>query len=301
MKDAPVRHAVEYAAYSGAKGLVRLLPHAWVRRLGRGVGELAWHLDRRHRRVTLANLELAFPELDPDQRRRRARACFHHFGSAVFDTVSAMRFDLEEMCRRVTVEGWENVQEAEGSAAPRGYFVMSAHLGVWEMAALVLGTYAGPLHIVGRPLDNPHLNRELVSHRRRFGNELLGKRGAARGMLRALHGGDPVAILIDQRVQPKEGIDVPFFGHDASTSPILARLSIRLGVPVLPIYGLPAPGGRYKVVLKPPIHPPELAGDAGDEAQERAIHELTARYMAEMEGEIRAHPDKWLWMHRRWR
>lgn len=301
MKNAPITHAVEFAAYRSVKGLLRLLPHAAVRRLGSGLGELAWHLDRRHRRVTLDNLRLAFPDLEAGACRRLARACFHHFGAAVCDTASAMRFDLEEMCRRVTLEGWEHLAAAREAAAPGGLFVMSAHLGLWEMAALAVGTYAGPLHIVGRPLDNPHLNRELVAHRRRFGNDLLGKRGAARRMLRALRGGEIVALLIDQRVQPHEGIEVPFFGRPASTSPILARMSLRHGAPVVPIYALPQPEGRYLVVTRPAIHPPALADDAIDEDREAAVHALTARYLAEMESEIRRHPEMWLWMHRRWR
>lgn len=301
MKDAPVRHAIEYGLYRAVKGMVRVVPHAWARRLGQGLGEVVWHLDRRHRKVAQDNLALALPELEAAQRRRLARRCFHHFGAAFGDTLSARRFDLVEMCRRVTLEGWEHVGEARRRAAPRGVFIMTAHMGLWEMAAHVFGTYAGPLHVVGRPLDNPHLDRELVEHRRRFGNRLLPKRGAARGMLRAIADGETVALLIDQRVQPREGIEVPFFGHPAHTTPVLARLSLRFGVPVIPLYALPAPGGRYRIVFKPGIEPPVLPEGASDGDREAAVRHLTVRYMEEMEQEIRRHPHLWLWMHRRWR
>jgi KDO2-lipid IV(A) lauroyltransferase len=269
------------------------------------LGAAAFRLDRRHRTAALENLALALPELGDGERRRLARRCFHHFGAAFCDTVSAQRFDLVEMCRRVTVEGWENVLEARRRAAPRGVFAMTAHLGLWEMAALVFGTYGGPLHVVGRPLDNPHLDRELVEHRRRFGNQLLAKRRSIRGMLRAIEAGENVAILIDQRVQPHEGIEVPFFGHPAVTTPVLAKLSLRLGVPVVPAYCLPLPGGRYRVIFKPGIEPPQpvpggATADGGEGEEDEAVRQLTARYLAEMEGEIRRHPHQWLWMHRRW-
>jgi KDO2-lipid IV(A) lauroyltransferase len=300
VKDAPVRHAFEYAGYRALRGALHLLPHAAARRLGRAVGALGWHLDRRHHHVVLSNLGLAYPELAASERRRLARDCFRHFGAALCDTVSAERFDLVEMCRRVTVEGWENVQAARAASAPRGVFAMTAHLGLWEMAAWVFGTYGGTLHVVGRPLDNPYLDRHLTEHRRRFGNHLLGKRRAARGMIRALEAGENVALLIDQRVQAHEGVEVPFYGRPAVTSPVLAKMSIRLGVPVVPAYCLPAPEGRYRVWFKPPIAPPEAAG-GGEEERDEAVRRLTARYMAEMEGEIRRRPELWLWMHRRWR
>jgi len=300
VKDAPLRHRVEYAAYRVLRWGLHRLPHAAVRRLGSVVGEAAYRLDRRHRIAAVENLALALPALAETERRRLARRCFHHFGAALCDTVSAQRFDLVEMCRRVSVEGWENVEAARRRAAPRGIFAMTAHLGLWEMAALVFGTYGGTLHVVGRPLDNPYLDRELVEHRRRFGNRLMPKRRSIRGMLRGIEAGENVALLIDQRVQRHEGIEVPFFGHPAVTTPVLAKLSLRLGAPVVPAYCLPLPKGRYRVIFKPAIEPPTLPADGDEAAGERAVRQLTARYMEEMEGEIRRHPHQWLWMHRRW-
>jgi KDO2-lipid IV(A) lauroyltransferase len=71
-------------------------------------------------------------------------------------------------------------------------------------------------------------------------------------------------------------------------------------VPVVPAYCLPLPKGRYRVIFKPAIEPAALPAEADDAAEERAVRQLTARYLEEMEGEIRRHPDQWLWMHRRW-
>lgn len=299
MKRAPARHLVEAAAVRALRGGLALLPHSAARSLGRGLGELAWRLDRRHRRVALDNLALALPDLAPDARRRVARASFHHFGAALLDTLSAARFDLVELCRRTTLDDWDRLLAAQDRTAPRGVLVVTAHLGLWEHAAYALGAWGRqPLHVVGRPLDNPRLDRDLVRLRTRFGNRLLPKRGAARGMLRAIAAGETVALLIDQRVQPKEGIEVPFFGHPAWTTPVVARLSLRLGVPVVPGFGLPEPGGRYRVAVREPIEPPAGVPDA---ELDEAVRELTIRHLAALEAEIRRRPELWLWMHRRWR
>lgn len=295
MKNAPILHAVEYAAFLGVLGGLRALPHGASRVIGRRLGDLGWWLDRRHRTVTLDNLEKAYPELDAPTRRRMGRECFRNFGAALCDTVSAIRFDAVELCRRLTLEGWDHVLEAE--ALDRGTFFLSAHLGQWEIAAYPPGLYGGPLHVVGRPLDNPHLNRRLVDVRNRFGNELIPKRGAARGMLQALRKKGRVGILIDQRVQPGEGIEVPFFGRPAVTSPLLARLVLRTGAPVVPIFGYAEPEGRYRFVAREPLYAPEGA-PTDDEA---TIRDLTARYLEVTEREIRRSPELWMWMHRRWK
>jgi KDO2-lipid IV(A) lauroyltransferase len=147
---------------------------------------------------------------------------------------------------------------------------------------------------VVRPADNPWLDRELRALRERFGNAVIPKRGAARRMLEVLRGGGRVGILIDQRVQEREGIAVPFFGRPALTSPVLARLSLRTGAAVVPITAYPESGGRYRIVVRPAILPPENGDD------EETVKVLTRRYLEVAEEDIRAHPEMWLWMHRRW-
>ena len=295
MKNRPIRHRIEYGLYLALKGLLRALPHESARGLGRKVGVLGHALDRRHREVALRNLELALPEIPPEERKRLARECYRHFGAALCDTISSTRFDAVEMCRRFTLEGWENVDLAD--RAGKGFFVLSPHIGFWEMVAPLVGLYKGPLHIVVRPPDNPYLDKEVQALRTRFGNRVIPKRGAARRMLEVLKEKGNIGILIDQRVQPQEGIEVPFFGRPALTTPVLARLSLRTGAPVLPVALYPEPQGRYRFVAHPPIFPPlPLSTAKGDEA----ALALTRRYLEVAEQDIRSHPEQWLWMHRRW-
>ncbi len=292
MKTRPVGHRVEYGLYLALKGCLRLLPHAAARSTGRGLGSLAHALDRRHRDVARRNMALALPERGEAERRRLVKECFRHFGAALCDAVSSTRFTPTELCHRMSLRGWENLEEAERRG--KGIFILSAHLGLWELVPPMIGLTRGRMDIVVRPADNPWLDRELRALRERFGNAVIPKRGAARRMIEVLRGGGRVGILIDQRVQEREGIAVPFFGRPALTSPVLARLSLRTGAAVVPIAAYPEPGGRYRLVVRPPILPP----DGGDDEETAAA--LTRRYLEVAEEDIRAHPEMWLWMHRRW-
>jgi KDO2-lipid IV(A) lauroyltransferase len=293
MKDRPVRHRIEYGLYLVIKGFLRALPHAATRTVGHGLGRLAHALDRRHRDIARRNMALALPEVPEAERARLVGECFRHFGAALCDAISSTRFDAVEVCRRFTLEGWEHLEAAE--ALGRGTFFLTAHIGFWELAPAVLGLYRGPVGIVVRPADNPWLNRELELLRGRFGNTSLPKRGAVRGMLENMRRRGRVGILVDQRVQAKEGIEVPFFGHPALTSPVLARMSLRTGAPVVPVSIYPAPRGRYHLIARPPILPP-----AEDRDDEGLVADLTRRYLESAEEDIRARPSMWLWMHRRW-
>jgi KDO2-lipid IV(A) lauroyltransferase len=257
MKQAPVRHRLEYALFLGLRGVLRSLPHAAARACGSFLGRLAHRLDRRHREVALRNLELAFPELPHAARRRLAARCFRHFGGALCDLISADRFDPVEVCRRFSFTGWEHLDAAERLG--KGVFLLGAHHGYWEISGRPIGLYRGTLHTIARPADNPYLERELSRLRTRHGYAVIHKRGAARRMLQVLRDGGRVGILPDQRVRPHEGILVPFFGRPALTTPILARLSLRSGAPVVPVFAYPEPRGRYRIVIRPPILPADLA------------------------------------------
>ncbi len=295
MKDAPVRHRLEYGAYLALKGMIRALPHGAARPLGAGLGRLAHLLDRRHRDLARDNMALALPEIPPAERRRLVAACFRHFGAALFDLISADRFGPVEVCRRFRLEGWEHMEEAESLG--RGVFYLGAHHGSWEMSGRPVALYRGVLHTIARPADNPHLDRELNRLRERLGFAVIDKHGAARQMLKVVRAGGRVGILPDQRVHEREGILVPFFGHPARTTPILARLSRHSGAPVVPVFAYPEPRGRYHLVVRPPILPGPNPADA---SEEEAVAALTRRYLEVIEDEVRAHPHMWLWMHRRW-
>ena len=291
MKNAPLRHALEYAFYLPCKALLRALPHGASRGLGRALGGVAFRLDGRHRRQALANLEHAFPALSPAERQAIARRCFRHFGAVACDALSALRFDRVALCRRPTLTNWDELARAESRG--HGLLLMAAHLGDWEIAAAAIGAFHAPFTSLGRAPDNPHFHREVDALRTRFGNASLDKHGSVRAMFRLLAGGGRLGMLIDQRVRAEEAMAVEFFGRPCWTSPLLARLSQRFGAPVVPIFGYPRPHGGYEIVARTAIEP---AGDG--EAETRA---LTRRYLAAIEDEIRPQPELWLWMHDRWK
>ena len=292
MKDAPVRHAVEYALFLPWHGLVRLLPHGASRRLGAALGALAYGVDRRRRRIARQNLAHALPEKSGAERERIVRACFRHFGAAFVDALSSLRFDLVELCRRTTISGMEHVVAAE--ARGRGIIFLGAHFGDWEIIHPTVARASGPIASVGRPPDNPHVAKIVERLRTRFGNRSLEKRGAVREMFRILKGGGRLGLLLDQRVRADEAIAAPFFGRPAWTSPIVARLAAKTGAAVVPCFGDHLPRGRYRVEFHPALH-----SDGREDPQ--ATLELTTRCLAECESVIRAAPEKWLWLHDRWK
>jgi KDO2-lipid IV(A) lauroyltransferase len=289
-----LRNHVEFTAFRFARGLTGLLSPAGLARVGNVVGNFYSTLGGRRRRIIDFNLRLAFPGMSDDERRALARAVTRHFARSALDAIRLQRLHPQELLAAVDIAGMEYFESALGHG--RGAFFLTAHIGSWEVAALVTGLKVEKgLSVVNRPLDNPLLEVELDRLRRLYGNRVFGKRNILREMLAQLKTGGGVGILIDQRVREEQGVAVPFFGHPAWTHPILARMTRKTGAPVVPTFALCDAPGHYRLRYETPVMVDDLP------ECEREDVPLTARYMAILEAAIRRNPDQWLWYHDRWK
>jgi Kdo2-lipid IVA lauroyltransferase/acyltransferase len=247
---------------------------------------LDWGVPRL-RRVAIRNLELAgFTNADdPD---RIADGVFLSVGrimASVAKFPSITRANVHEWIR---YDGLENFVAAQ--AKGRGVLVATAHLGNWELSAFSHALMTAPMHIVVRPLDNPRLDAFVERRRALSGNHIIQKTEAARKILKALAAGDAVGILIDQNTTPAEGVFIDFFGRKACAGTAFVKFAHHTGAAVVPGYALWSEH-EQKYVLR---FDPEIPMTADVESDTQHVH-------AALEHVIRAHPDQWLWIHRRWK
>lgn len=286
------RHRLEYAGVAGVIQVVRLVPMPAVLAAGTLLGRAFYAFDRPHRRLAVKNLQAAFPLRSEEDCRSIARGMFSHFGRLLTVLLKFSTMRPAQMLARVEFEGEERVVAAH--AEGRGVLLFTGHFGFWEINALVHALEIKPMAVLARPLDNPLLHDLLERVRRRTGNSVIYRRGAIRRVLRALADNQAVAFLIDQHIATSDAVYVDFFNRPAATTSALASLALRTGAPVVPVFALPQPGGRFRMVYEHAVAPPR-------EDDPDAIHAFTQRCTGVLEMYVRRYPDLWLWMHRRWR
>jgi KDO2-lipid IV(A) lauroyltransferase len=291
-KPPSLRHRVEYLAVVSVVAGVRLLPMSVVLALGSLIGRAFYWFDRPHRRLAMRNLRAAFPLRSRDECQAIARGMFSHFGRLLTVFLKFSTMTPDEMLARVTFEGEERVRAAH--AHGKGALLFTGHFGFWEINALVHAVALWPMSVLARPLDNPLLHHLLESTRMKTGNSVIYRRGAIRRVLRALDANEAVAVLIDQHIQTADAVYVDFFNRPAATTSALAALALRTGAPVVPVFALPLPGGRFRMVYEHAVDPPSAENPD-------AIREFTQRCTDVLEMYVRRYPELWLWMHRRWR
>jgi KDO2-lipid IV(A) lauroyltransferase len=289
---------LEYAAARAVLGFLSILPRDAAIWLGVSVGRLAHHLLGRLRHVGLRNLELAFPEKNVAERVQILKAAFRNLGR-VMATVSKFReVDagnisdfIEYNVDPAFVAEYEQIK-AEG----RGRILVGGHLGNWELQAFSYSILFEPISFLARKMDNPRIEEMILAIRTRFGNQQIDKTNSALQVMRILRNGGTIGVLADVNSHPKEGVFVPFFGIPACTASGVAMLAIRTNAVILPVFAIwDERRGKYFMAHGEIIEPINSGG------RQRDIEEITARFVAETERIIRAYPEQWIWIHRRWK
>jgi KDO2-lipid IV(A) lauroyltransferase len=236
------------------------------------------------RRTALRNLEIAGMADRPEI----VDGVFRSVARVLATLARVPKLNKRNIRDIISYEGFEHYEEAKRRG--KGVLFATAHLGNWELSAIAHSLLTEPMHVMVRPLDNPHVDKMIEARRAWTGNKVIAKKDAVREILKALKRNEPVGILIDQNVSLAEGTFIDFFGVPACAGTAFARIAAKSGAAVIPGFALwNEKAGRYVLKFYPLV---EITGDAGRDTC--AIHKV-------IEAVIREYPDQWMWPHRRWK
>lgn len=289
-----MREWLEYAPVWLLVRVLGTLPRPVARAVGIGIAKTVYLVHGRLRRVGMRNLEIAFPDKSPAERKRIVGGIFTSLGRLLAELCRFPRYTRENISQVAIYDGFENYERANQRG--KGVLFLTAHLGGWEIGSFMHSLHGHPLRIVVRPLDNPYVNRLVEKVRTLHGNTTFGKQDFARGLLSAMKAGETVGLLMDTNMTPPQGVFVDFFGIPACTASGMARVALHTDAAVVPAFTIWDPVLRkYRVRFDPALELVRTGNDTED------VVANTARFTKVIEDYVRRYPDQWLWVHRRWK
>ena len=256
------------------------------------LGLLWFKIDKRHRRVTLDNIQRALGDHTPLQVNLLGKQVFKNIASIIFEVAWSYGLDRETFLSYLTVTGIENVKNAQ--AKGRGVMVLAAHLGNFELNIHAIERTQMKGYGIYRKMDFVPLERLILDIRQRFGYTMVPMRGASKKLDRILEEGGVVGTLLDQSVDWYKGVFVDFFGRPACTNNGLAVLVMRTKAAVVPMCCMRK--NRQFVIEFLPEIPLEETGD-----RIKDIENNTQNYTTAIESMVRRFPDQYFWVHNRWK
>jgi KDO2-lipid IV(A) lauroyltransferase len=259
--------------------------------LGEGLGGVAYRLGWR-RQVVEDHLAQAFPERSQEWVTDTAKSAFRHVGREWLSVPYVSRRGLEEVRRRVIeFEGHDALQTAFEER--RGVVLVSGHFGNWDLAGSTLAAFGYPVDAVMQGMRNDRITPLVQKYRRGLGMGLIDRAKPWGRFNESLSAGRLLAFVADQDAGA-DGVFLPWFGKLASTHRAPALLALRAGAPIM-VGGAYRIGPRaYHLWLVRLDHP------EGGDIKER-VHELTRRWVEELERRVRLYPDQYFWHHKRWK
>jgi len=255
--------------------------------LGKMAGRLFYLLAKRRREIATKNIALCFPQWQQQQQVACVKKHFESVGMSLFETAQAWWSSDKHLAKQVDVEGLEYLHSAlqEG----KGVILLSAHFTTLEIGGRLL-SHVAPFHVLYRRHENPVFEyNQQASRNRRFEKAIA--REDMRGMIRSLRKGKAVWFAADQNYGHKNSTFVDFFGVKAATNTATSRLAKMTGAKVVPFSVQRLENGRYKLLISA----------AWENFPSTNVDADTQRMNDVIEQWVRAVPEQYLWMHRRFK
>ncbi len=270
---------------------VGVLPPAAALRIAEMVGLAVWLLSPGRRRVVRRNLDIAFGEaLTPEARETITRRTF-------INAVKILAGLSLEWHGKPPIEfrGLEAAKRVLEPLQGRPIAVLTAHVGNWEMGHACLNMLGFPVAAVTQKVSNPYIDRALNRARSHRGRPAVDRAGALVRVHSLLQEGQSIGLLVDQNDRRRRHF-YDFFGIPASTNSGFARVLLNARCPI--VFAVCCWVGRdWRFEVEATVL------RTGDEpiAAEGEPERLVADYLTALERVVRAAPDQYFWLHRRWK
>ena len=273
----------------GVIWLIGRLPQAPRRELGRCLGALIARIPSARRPIASKNIALCFPELSAKERDALVDSSLRDVGQMLVEFCLGW-MGSERQLQRVplTIEGLEHLEAAR--ARGRGVLLVGGHFSHLELCARLVSQR---IRIAGmyRRMNSPVFEWVVLRARLRYAEAMFDK-GDIRGTVRYLRAGGTIWYAPDQDMRSKDSVFVPFFGVPAATITATHHLARLSGAVVIPFFHRRlADGTGYELKLAAPLE--DFPG--------RDVFDDTARINRCIEAMVRAAPEQYLWVHKRFK
>jgi KDO2-lipid IV(A) lauroyltransferase len=255
---------------------------------------IVYHLLRYRRKIVRKNISTSFPEKSVAEIKLIEREFYHWFCDYFFETIKLLSISREELTRRFTINNSEELEECFRNGQSVGAIL--GHYCNWEWLSCV--GIALPENrakgLIYHPLNNDAFDRLFIAIRTSNGGTVIPKKDILRFLIGFRRDGimSICGYIADQA--PKWGnihLWLPFLNHDTPVFTGAERIMRKMNNAVYYVQMTRPRRGyytcTYRLITKQP--------------QQMADNEITKRFFAMLEDDIRSCPQYYLWSHNRWK
>ena len=236
------------------------------------------------RKIADKNLEVCFPELNALDRSKILNKHYLHLGASIFQGLKAWVLSSENFKRLLINLDEFDLDELKKSS--QGNLILIPHTTDLEITGRVAAMMFN-VNAMAKKQKGRLVNNFIFSSREKYFKQILFPNEVLKSM-RLLQKGENLLYLPDQDYGYDHSIFVPYFNIPTLTVKFPSIAKKRTGCKIYFLY-LEDIKNRYKIILKKI----DMSGEN--------LYEDLALLNQEIEISIREQPERYLWIHRRFK
>lgn len=247
---------------------------------------------RKDRHAVEANLKVVFPEKSLTEIRKIRRRMSRGFARYLIDFFRFDRIDKEFLEKNTRIEGREHFDQA--LAKGRGGIILSAHMGNWELGAVITALLGYPLYVVALRHKDKKVDKFFNSQRENKGVKVIPIDKAGRSCIDILKENKFLALVGDRDFNEK-GLLLNFFGKPALFPKGPAVFALKTGASIIPAFVINNRDGSHTFKIEKALEF-EPTGNKNED-----IVKIMSSYKQIFEYYIRKYPEQWYMFRRFWK
>ena len=285
---------VGFYLFLGFEKIFMLFPHTFRKALFTTLATLAYHIDKKHRKVVKQNLTLIYGDtIDTKRVEEIARYNYKNLALNVLFTMERRYMSLEDFRSKLTIHNQEHVDKIIEQGRP--IIFVAAHYGQWEVGASAVSAFVSPVSAIYKTMSNSYFEKYLTESRARFRLSNIPHHGAFKPLLKELRANRAIALLADTNTKERDGVVVDFLGKPTLQVTTPAMLAYKFNAAIIPVSASTTDHEHYEIMLHDEIT--YLKTD-NSEADIKLLTQDIAHWISSL---IEDDPRPWFWLHRRWK
>lgn len=289
---------IKYILFKLIHRLALILPRNWCYWIGCRTADIDYLLKGKLRKAVKANLRHIHKTVYSAAPSKSlisadAKAVFRNFAKYLVDFFSFAEFNRNNINEKIKVNGLENMRGA--FCKGKGVIGLTAHIGNWELCAVVTALLGFDVNAVVLSHDNTKINRLFTNQRAAKGINVIPV-GSSPGIYVDVLRKNRLIALVGDRTNSDKGIMLDFFKKPALIPKGPAILSLRTGAPIVPGFMIRTKDDKFELVFEKPIDPSDFSQD-----NSHAVEEITKSVVSVMERHISENPSQWFLFYKVWR
>ncbi len=244
------------------------------------------------RGVIRKNLRRSFPDKSPHEIKQIHQQFYKNFCDYLVETLKSISITQQELDKRHTYSQLDVFNDVKSEH--KNAMLMSGHVFNWEWYIGLNDHLPFPnTSAVYHRIKNPFWNDKINRMRSKFGSKAVEMREIIRFMMRAPKNGEMCYLFIADQSPKQDAIHyrIHFLNQDTPVFIGFDKISRRLDMAPIYCKTVKVKRGYYHTSF-------ERIFPEGEKFQE---NEIVHQFFDKLEKTIHAHPDNWLWSHKRWK